>query len=587
MHSKSMKLTAGFTAFVLFAILALPHLVDVDRFRPQLESRLTSYLGREVHLGHMELSLLAGGARVEQISIADDPAFNNSNFLEAKSLGVGVSLVSLIFSRSLHVTSLTIEEPKVTAIQSADGKWNFSTLASQSSDDEADALWSDAVASSVNSFVLDNLKISNATIQLGALHSGVQRTTLKNINLEFKNVSLEKAMSFMVSAHTGAGKIQIQGEAGPINRDDLEQTPFHATVKAAKADLAEILSLASSSEVGGSLNLNGTVSSDGHSVHSEGTASASQLRLVGGVQPANQAVALRYQTDYAIARKAGVVHDSEILVGKNSAALSGTYSARGQHVIVHMKIAANQIPLDTLQGILPALGIALPGGSKLRGGTVSANVALDGPSNSLLTSGTVQIADSHLSGFDLGSKLSSLPGLSAANVGSDLAIVNLSTHFRAAKEGTHINGFNGEFGGIGNITGDGDVNASNHLQFKMIAHLQKDGAGRFVLDHVGLRKVPNDIPFQIVGTTSMPLIIPDKSLIFKDTTKATVTETAQRAVEKVLKPETKEKLLKEEPNKDHETAQASKTKGGFFHKLFHRKNKDNNQNTGSVQMASR
>src|SRR5579862_3923202 len=335
MTSKSMKLTAGFTALVLFVILALPHLVDVDRFRPQLESRLASYLGREVHLGHMELSLLAGGARVEQISIADDPAFNNSNFLEAKSLGVGVSLASLIFSRSLHVTSLTLDEPRVTAIQSADGKWNFSTLANQSSDDEADALWSDAIASSKNSFVLDHLRISNATIQLGTSHSEAQRTTLKNVNLELKNVSFENAMSFVVSANAGSGRVQIQGQAGPIDRDDLEQTPFHANVKATKADLTEILSLGHSA-MAGILNLNGTISSDGHSLHSEGTASASKLRLINGVQPVNQTVSLRYQTDYSVAKEAGVIHNSEILVGKSAASFSGTYSTRGQNPIVHI-----------------------------------------------------------------------------------------------------------------------------------------------------------------------------------------------------------------------------------------------------------
>ena len=586
MTSKSMKLTASFTAFVVFVILALPHLVDVDRFRPQLESRLASYLGREVHLGHMELSLLAGGARVEQISIADDPAFNDSNFLEAKSLGVGVSFASLIFSRSLHVTSLTMDEPRMTLIQSADGKWNFSTLANRSSDDEADALWSDAVASSVNSFVLDHLKISNATIQLGTPHSEAQRTALKNINLDLKNVSFEKAMSFIVSANTGSGKVQIQGEAGPINRDNLEQTPFHANVKATKTDLAEILSLGHSA-VAGILNVNGTISSDGHSMHSEGTASASKLRLMNGVQPASQTVTLRYQTDYAVAKEAGVIHHSQIVVGKTSASLSGTYSTRGQNPIVHIKLAGNQIPLETLEGILPALGISLPGTSKLRGGEASANVSLDGPVNRLITSGTAQIADSHLSGFDFGSKLSALPGMNAANIGSDLAIINLSTHFRVAPEGTHITGFNGEFGGIGNITGDGDVSSNNHLQLKMVAHLQKGGAGRFVLDHVGLRKVPNDIPFQIVGTTSMPLIIPDRSEMVKDTAKIIATEMAQRAGTKVVKPEIKEKLVAGGSDQEQEPAQASKKKAGFFHKLFHRKDKGNANGNSGVQMASR
>ena len=73
----------------------------------------------------------------------------------------------------------------------------------------------------------------------------------------------------------------------------------------------------------------------------------------------------------------------------------------------------------------------------------------------------------------------------------------------------------------------------------------------------------------------------------KDTTKAIATETAQRAVEKVLKPEMKDKVAKAETNGANEPGQVNNKKGGFFHKLFHRKDKGNGQNNDGVQMASR
>src|ERR1700752_701649 len=133
MKSKGMKVTALVAAVVFLAIVALPYVVDMDRFRPQLEASLQSALGRDVHIGHMQLSLLAGGARVDQISIAEDPPFNNGNFLQAKSLGVGVSFFSLIFSRSFHVTSLTLEDPQLSLIKSSEGKWNFSSIGSATS----------------------------------------------------------------------------------------------------------------------------------------------------------------------------------------------------------------------------------------------------------------------------------------------------------------------------------------------------------------------------------------------------------------------------------------------------------------------
>jgi hypothetical protein len=46
MKSKRMKITATLVVAFSLAIIALPHLVDVDRLRPQLEASLQSSLDR-------------------------------------------------------------------------------------------------------------------------------------------------------------------------------------------------------------------------------------------------------------------------------------------------------------------------------------------------------------------------------------------------------------------------------------------------------------------------------------------------------------------------------------------------------------
>ena len=166
MKSKMMKITATLAAMFFVAIVALPHLVDVDSLRPRLEASLQSSLARPVHIGHMQISLLAGGAHVEDISIADDPTFRSGNFVQAKSLEVGVSLLALLFSRSLHVTSLTLNEPEVTITQSASGKWNFSTIGGTKPQDD---FTQEAAITSTPSFRLDRVNIINGTIVLPRL----------------------------------------------------------------------------------------------------------------------------------------------------------------------------------------------------------------------------------------------------------------------------------------------------------------------------------------------------------------------------------------------------------------------------------
>ena len=588
MKSKGMKVASISVAVVFLAILALPYVVDVDRFRPQLESSLQSSLGREVHIGHMELSLLAGGARVDQISIAEDPAFSNGNFLQAKSLGVGVSFLSLIFSRSFHVTSLTLDDSQLSLIKSAEGKWNFASIGSTQPSGNDNAPTTQSSSPAMTSIVLDRLKVSNATIEISSGRPGQQSTVLKNIDVDLRNVSFDSAMTFVLSAHTNAGKLEIKGEAGPMNHDNPDQTPFHATLKASKADLAQIASLGSSSGLGGILTVDGTVTSDGTTIHSEGKASADKLRLVRAAQPASQTISLNYETDYVVSQKTGVLRNSEIHAGKSMARLSGTYDTRGKGLVVHMKIAGSQLPLDSVEGVLPALGVVLPGGSKLRGGTMDANLSLDGPADHVVTSGSAQIANAHLAGFDLGSKLSALPGLSGLKGNADLSIVTLGTHLRIAPEGTHITGLNGQFAGIGSVTGDGDVSANNQLSFHMVAHVASDGAVRFGLNHVGLRNLPNDIPFQVVGTTSVPVIIPDLSGMAKSSGKAAAKEIAKNAAKSAMQKiagTTPKNAPKNTPAATPIQAASNNKKSGFFHNLFHRKDKNNG--TSGTQLASK
>ena len=86
----------------------------------RLESDLTAALGRPVKVGNLSLSLLSGSVAADDISIADDPAFSQSPFVQAKSLKVGVELIPLIFSKTLNVTDLTLNQPEISLVKSAE-----------------------------------------------------------------------------------------------------------------------------------------------------------------------------------------------------------------------------------------------------------------------------------------------------------------------------------------------------------------------------------------------------------------------------------------------------------------------------------
>src|SRR5215470_5383973 len=123
-----LRIIAIIVAVIIVIAIALPLLVNVNTFRPRLEAELTNALGRQVTMGNLSLSIFSGAVAADDISIADDPAFSNLPFIRAKSLKVGVQLMPLIFSKTLNITDLTLDQPDITLLRSPAGTWNYSSL---------------------------------------------------------------------------------------------------------------------------------------------------------------------------------------------------------------------------------------------------------------------------------------------------------------------------------------------------------------------------------------------------------------------------------------------------------------------------
>src|SRR4029077_6651805 len=166
MARKIIYVVAGVVVLLILVAVVLPFVIDANRFRPEIESSLNTALNRKVDIGNIRLSILSGGVTVENIAISDDPSFNTGPFLKAKSLSVNLELLPLIFSRAIHVTGLTIDQPNVTLLRSPAGTWNFSTLgARQTQTKNAGAASS---SSSSNSDVsVRSFSLKNGTMVIG------------------------------------------------------------------------------------------------------------------------------------------------------------------------------------------------------------------------------------------------------------------------------------------------------------------------------------------------------------------------------------------------------------------------------------
>jgi len=496
---------------VIVVIIAVPFLVNADSFRPTIESQLQSSLGRQVTIGGLSLSLLAGGVTAKDVSISDDPAYSKTPFLKAQSLAVGVKLLPLIFSRSVQVTSITIDRPELMLVHSASGQWNFSSLGSGKKSPGS---------SPAPNFSVEKLKITNGRVTVQK--TGGKPSVYDDVNVTASNISYDSPMPFTLDAKTpGGGKLKVEGTAGPVNQSDTSLTPLQAQVSIDNMDLAATGFLDPSSGIQGVLDYKGTVKSDGSSAQTEGQATVNKLRVVPNGAPARQPVSLNYASTYDLKRAAGTLTRGDVHTGSSTVRLTGDYDMHGATTVVHMKMNGSQLPVKDVEGLLPAVGVTLPAGASLQGGTITMNLALDGPVDKLVTTGTTELSNAKLAGYDLASKMKALSALSfLQSTSSDTVIQTLSSNLRIAPEGIRADNVNLVIPSIGSMTGSGTVSSNNALNFHMVAKLAaSSGVMGQMAKNIpilgGASRGGGGIPFMIQGTTSQPIFIPDVAGVAK------------------------------------------------------------------------
>ena len=528
MKKKPLVIIGAVVAAILLILLALPLFINANKFKPTLQAQLTSALGRQVTIGNIGLAIFSGGVTVSDVAIADDPKFSQSPFLTAKYLTVGVELMPLIFSKRLEVRSIELRDPQVAMIHSPNGTWNYSSLGSSSGGGAAKpASGGDAAAN----LTVEKVSITGGKITVSGTGSKAKPSVYSDVNLEASDLSTTSSFPFKLTA-TGPGNaaIKVDGKAGPIDQADTSLTPLSANVDVQHLDLATTGFIDPSSGIGGVMDFKGDLSSDGRDMKSKGNVTLNKFKMSAAGAPSSVPLSVDYTTDYTLKTQAGVLTQGDIHIGKAFQQLTGTYNLATEPATLNMKVNASNMPLGDLEGFLPAVGVVLPSGSKLQGGTLSANLAISGPADKLTIAGPVNMANTELAGFSLSQKLGALSaftGLGKGGSSSGTQIQQLAAQIRNDPSGTQFSSLNLVLPSIGTVTGNGTVSASGQLNMHMVANLAGGmgaitnvaGAATGALGGAlsgftggggrGKGGKGGGIPFSITGTTSNPVVVPD------------------------------------------------------------------------------
>jgi AsmA protein len=118
----------GLVVLLAVVAIALPLLIDVERYRPWIEEKARQTTGRSLSLGKMSLRLFPVPAlNVESVRVADGPLLPDRDALQLQKLSIRLGLGGLLRGRP-EVRSLVLDRPALVLFRDAQGRWNYDDL---------------------------------------------------------------------------------------------------------------------------------------------------------------------------------------------------------------------------------------------------------------------------------------------------------------------------------------------------------------------------------------------------------------------------------------------------------------------------
>ena len=220
----------GCMVFLSIAVLfIIPMVVNVEKFKPVLEKRITEATGRPFSIKHLNLSLFPS-ARVSfsGLHMENPVGFSEKDFLVIKSLDLRVKLVPLLRSRfkDIQVDQFGVNGIKIVLEKNKDGSVNWHGLGrSVRKKPLSPEVKNEKPSRKRTKQVLPFESITGEkwVVQNGSLvwidHQKSERREISNLEMVLKDVSLDRPIQITFSTLFDGKPFSFAGRIGPIGKD--------------------------------------------------------------------------------------------------------------------------------------------------------------------------------------------------------------------------------------------------------------------------------------------------------------------------------------------------------------------------------
>lgn len=220
---------------ILAALFIIPMLLDIQKYKPEIENRISEATGRPFTLGgdlHISLFPLAS-LSFSDLHLGNPPDFKEKDFLTIKSFEARVKLLPLLF-RDIQVKRFVLKGAKIVLVRNKDGRANWESIGKTPGIQEKPAKIKPEKGFPIKSLILGDFSISEGSI-LWIDHTKRARKEITDISLHLEDVSLDRPIQIAFFASLDGLPISVAGTVGPLGREIGQGTiPLNLSIKAVK-----------------------------------------------------------------------------------------------------------------------------------------------------------------------------------------------------------------------------------------------------------------------------------------------------------------------------------------------------------------
>jgi len=226
---------------VIAALLLIPMFVDVQKYKPMLESKVSEATGRPFSVGDdLHLSLFPwAGVSFSDLRLGNPAGFSEKEFVTVKSFEVRIKLLPLL-SKDVQIQSFVLNAPHIVLVKNKNGRANWEQPEQPAKEipskqgSKAPAEGAGGLNIPIKALAVGNLAVNNGSV-IWIDHADGTRREISDLNLTLKDVSMERPVKMNFSALLDQKPLSMEGTIGPLGQGfSAPNIPVDLSLKALK-----------------------------------------------------------------------------------------------------------------------------------------------------------------------------------------------------------------------------------------------------------------------------------------------------------------------------------------------------------------